>query len=149
MKIFRFFPFVILGLIVLAAPVKAPRDPQVHTIELDSSQYEFSPNRLVVNQGDTLVITLTASDVVHGFYLDGYEIEQRVEPGISERIEFVAGKRGKFRYRCSVSCGTMHPFMIGEMVVRPNVPLWRAVGLLSVALTGAIFNLMKLNGGKE
>ena len=149
MKLFTIFPFVVLGLAVLLVPVNISHESQVHTIELDSSQYEFAPGRIVVNEGDTVQITLTASDVVHGFYLDGYEIQQRVEPGISEHVEFVASKRGKFRYRCSVSCGTMHPFMIGEMVVRPNVPLWRAAGILGVALLGVIVNLITLNGGKE
>ena len=37
---------------------------------------------------------------------------------------------------CSVSCGPLHPFMIGELIVGPNVPLWRAVGAALVGLVG-------------
>jgi len=133
----RMLPFTLIALLVLVVPVPTSAAPQTHYIDLNSSQYAFTPNRIRVNQGDRVVINLTASDVVHGFYLDGYGIEQRVEPGISQQIEFVAGQRGKFRFRCSVACGPIHPFMIGELVVGPNIPFWRAAALLLVGFLGA------------
>ena len=146
MPVYRILPFILLALLVLVIPVPANFTPQVHTFELDSSQFEFSPNRIRVNQGDKVVITLTASDVVHGFYLDGYGIEQRVEPGVSQQIEFVADQRGKFRYRCSVSCGPIHPFMIGELIVGPNILFWRVTGILFIALAGMGVYLSKEKG---
>lgn len=88
-----------------------------------------------------MIITLTASDVVHGFYLDGYGLKTRVEPGVSQRIEFVADRPGKFRYRCSVPCGSIHPFMIGELVVGPNIPFWRIIGVMLVAAAGMLIYL--------
>jgi heme/copper-type cytochrome/quinol oxidase subunit 2 len=94
-----------------------------------------------VNQGDRVIITLTASDVVHGFYLDGYGLEQRVEPGVSQQIIFTADKAGKFRYRCSVNCGSLHPFMIGELVVTSNTPYWRAIAIVLVAASGMLIYL--------
>ena len=77
------------------------------------------------------------------FYLDGYAIETRVEPGISQQVEFVADQVGKFRYRCSVSCGTLHPFMIGELIVGPNLTFIRAVGLTLVILAATLFYLRR------
>jgi heme/copper-type cytochrome/quinol oxidase subunit 2 len=110
---------------------------------LDATQYEYAPGRVRVNEGDQVVLTLTASDVVHGFYLDGYGLEPRVEPGVSEQITFVADKAGKFRYRCSVSCGPLHPFMSGELVVASNTPFWRAIGLVLVAAGGMLVVLWR------
>jgi heme/copper-type cytochrome/quinol oxidase subunit 2 len=86
---------------------------------------------------------LQASDVVHGLYLDDYGIDVRFEPGVSEQVEFVADKTGKFRYRCSVACGALHPFMIGELIVRPNLPFFRAVGLVLLALVATLFYLRR------
>ena len=98
-------PFVLLAALALGLPVPAPAAPQTHYLTLDMAQYGFSPGRVRVNAGDTVVLTLQADDVVHGFYLDGYGIQQRVEPGIPRQVTFTADRRGKFRYRCSVSCG--------------------------------------------
>lgn len=133
----------VMALPILFAPVPSLTVPQVRRISLDARQFEYAPGRIEVNQGDRVVITLTASDVVHGFYLDGYGIERRLEPGIAQQVEFVAAQPGKFQYRCSVSCGPMHPFMSGELIVGPNVPLWRASGLLLVLLGGLLFSHWK------
>ncbi|HIQ04269.1 MAG TPA: hypothetical protein EYH31_01075, partial [Anaerolineae bacterium] len=127
------FPFALLALALVVVPAPALSSPTARYINLDATQFQFTPARLRVNQGDRVIITLTASDVVHGFYLDGYSLKTRVEPGIAQRIEFVADRPGKFRYRCSVSCGPLHPFMIGELVVNPNTPFWRAIGLTLTA----------------
>ncbi len=142
MKRFRWMiPFVLLALIVLVVPIPMTAAPISRTITLNLKQFEFMPGRLEVNQGDRVVITLQADDVVHGFYLDGYGIDQRVEPGVARQVEFVADQPGKFRYRCSVSCGSLHPFMIGELVVNANSPFWKAVGLIAIALAGMIVYL--------
>jgi cytochrome c oxidase subunit 2 len=134
-------PFGIAALVVAMLPIPTFSAPATHTIALDARQFEFAPARIEVNQGDTVIIEVHADDVVHGFYLDGYGIDTRIEPGISKRIEFVAERTGKFRYRCSVTCGTMHPFMIGELVVGPNTLLWRAVALAFIVAIGVLMAL--------
>jgi len=128
-------------LTVLAAPLPGAAQATTREIALDATQFEFAPGRVHVNQGDRVVITLTASDVVHGFYLDGYGLERRVEPGIAEQIAFTADKPGKFRFRCAVSCGPLHPFMIGELIVERNTPYWRAIGVVLVAAASMLVHL--------
>lgn len=131
-------PFVLLALGLLIVPLPEGSAATTRHITLDTKQFEFSPGRVQVNRGDHVIITLTASDVVHGFYLDGYGFKTRVEPGVSQKIEFVADKSGKFRYRCSVNCGSLHPFMIGELVVDSNSPYWRAISIVLVAVMGML-----------
>ena len=93
--------FGLLALMFLAAPLESAAAPAQHTIHLDARQFEFEPGRVRVNRGDRVTIRLTASDVVHGFYLDSYGLEQRVEPGVAREVTFVADQAGKFHYRCS------------------------------------------------
>lgn len=150
----RWLPILLFGLLaalMLVLPMPFQAVPQTRHLTLDLSQYAFSPGRVQVNAGDTITFTLKADDVVHGFYLDGYGIEQRVEPGIDQQITFVADRRGKFRYRCSVTCGPLHPFMMGELVVGPNLFVWRAIGVTLIALTGLFVNQawMRDTGIKE
>jgi heme/copper-type cytochrome/quinol oxidase subunit 2 len=136
-------PFILLALALLVLPEPSFAAPTTRHFILDAVQFEFLPGRLEVNQGDRVVIALTAADLTHGFYLDGYGLSERVEPGLTKTIDFVAGQAGKFRYRCSVTCGPLHPFMIGDLVVGPNTPFWRAVGLLVVSLAGLLVYLWK------
>lgn len=133
--------FGLVALTVLVAPLPGAGGAATREIALDATQFEFAPGRVRVNQGDRVVITLTASDVVHGFYLDGYGLEQRVEPGIAEQIAFTADRPGKFRFRCAVSCGPLHPFMIGELIVERNTPYWRAIGVVLVAAASMLVHL--------
>jgi heme/copper-type cytochrome/quinol oxidase subunit 2 len=142
-RLLYILPFAALALVIVLAPVPFSTRPITHHITMSADQFAFDPPVLRVNQGDRVRLTLQASDVVHGFYLDGYDLQQRVEPGIAQEIEFVADRAGKFRYRCSVSCGTLHPFMIGELVVGPNLPFIRTVGLLLVAAAGTLVYLWR------
>jgi heme/copper-type cytochrome/quinol oxidase subunit 2 len=132
-----------LVITVLMAPWPFRPAPTTRHFTVDSRQFAYEPGTLQVNQGDTVVITLTASDVVHGLYLDGYGLETRVEPGQSQTLQFVADQPGKFRYRCSVSCGTLHPFMIGELIVGPNTTFGRAVVLLALVVMGVMIYLWR------
>jgi cytochrome c oxidase subunit 2 len=136
-------PFVGLALVVLLVPIPFNSTPVTHELSMTADQFSFDPPVLRVKQGDRIRLTLQAADVVHGFYLDGHDIAVRVEPGISRQVEFVADQVGKFRYRCSVSCGTLHPFMIGELVVGPNLVLARSIGLMLVALAAILFYLWR------
>jgi cytochrome c oxidase subunit 2 len=142
-RLLNLLPFVGLALVVLLVPVPFSTTPVTHQVTMTLDQFAFDPPVLRVNRGDRVRLTLQASDVVHGFYLDGYDLETRIEPGLSQQIEFVADRGGKFRYRCSVSCGTLHPFMIGELVVGPNLTFARAVGLTLVALAATLFYLWR------
>jgi cytochrome c oxidase subunit 2 len=142
-RLLSLLPFTVLALLVVFLPVPLTARPVIHQVTMTADQFAFDPPVLHVNQGDRVLITLQATDVVHGFYLDGYGIETRVEPGIAGQVDFVADRVGKYRYRCSVSCGALHPFMIGELVVGPNLTFVRALGLLFIVLSGTLFYLWR------
>jgi heme/copper-type cytochrome/quinol oxidase subunit 2 len=130
------FLFVILFAVLLVAftPIPFPKnEPTHHVFDIDSRSFAFSPAEIKVNQGDLVTINLTSSDVVHGLYLDGYDLEVSTDPGQTSELTFTADWAGSFRFRCSVTCGDLHPFMIGKLQVGPNQLLWRAAGLAILA----------------
>ncbi len=114
------------------------KKPVRHNFVIKARQYSYDPAVIVVNRGDTLNFKLVSMDVVHGFYLEGYDIDCEIHPNQKtfklrhpsqghfwkDTTDFtvIAKGYGKFKYRCSHTCGTMHPFMQGEMIVEPNVP---------------------------
>ena len=50
-------------------------EPQTRVVELTAQKYGYTPGRIFVNKGDTIIIKPTSKDVTHGFYLDGYPVE--------------------------------------------------------------------------
>ena len=134
---FSLLLFVMAGLVVAFAPLPVPSaTPQERTFEIDARQYAYSPSELQVNQGDTVIIKLASTDVVHGLYVDGYDISVEADPGQTATLTFTADKAGSFRFRCNVTCGAMHPFMIGKITVGSNNWLYRSVGLAILAIFG-------------
>jgi len=134
--------FVMAGLVVAFAPLPVPAiAPQARTFRIDARQYAYSPSELKVNTGDTVTLQLVSTDVVHGLYVDGYDISVEADPGQSATLTFVADKPGSFRFRCNLTCGAMHPFMIGKMTVGTNNWLFRSIGLALLAIVGVIVSV--------
>ena len=134
---FSLLLFVMAGLVVAFAPLPIPAiAPQERTFVIDARQYAYSPSELKVNAGDTVTIQLVSTDVVHGLYVDDYDISVEADPGQSATLTFVADKPGSFRFRCNLTCGAMHPFMIGKLTVGTNNWLYRSIGLAALAVLG-------------
>ena len=130
------------GLLVAFTPLPVPRKESTHRIfHIDSRAFAFTPAEIKVNQGDLVTINLTSSDVVHGLYLDGYDLEISTDPGQINELTFTADRAGSFRFRCSVTCGDLHPFMIGKLQVGPNQLLWRGAGLAILAALAGILRI--------
>ena len=144
---------IILSLVLaVAIPLSIqflPTKAESHTITLEAKKYGYSPSRLVVNEGDTIIIKPTSLDATHGFLLDGYPLEFIMRKGATflkytwedddgglqsdwdrvSEVEFVAAKAGKFTFRCTQTCGNLHPFMTGELIVKPNSSYYLFISL--------------------
>lgn len=114
--------------------------PADRIIRLEAKSFEYTPPIIHVSQGDRVTLEIVSTDVVHGIYIDDYGLEASADPGQTARLSFVADRAGTFRFRCSVTCGALHPFMIGKLKVGSNALLWRGIGLAFVAvLAGWLF----------
>ena len=140
------FLATVAGMGVLGYLLKAPSGiKQDRSITVRAHRYGYEPEVIRVNRGDTVKLRYVSEDVVHGFYLEGYDLNVTIvplrsqcelrrpsRPGVREMVEevvFTAEREGKFRYRCSQTCGFLHPFMLGELIVEPNRLLTTGVGL--------------------
>jgi heme/copper-type cytochrome/quinol oxidase subunit 2 len=135
----RFFLllFVLAGLVVAFAPFPIrPTATQERNFQIEARQFSYSPSELEVNRGDTVTIQLASKDVVHGLYIDGYDISIEADPGQTATLTFTANKSGSFRVRCNVTCGAMHPFMIGKLIVGGNQWLYRSIGFAVLSMIG-------------
>lgn len=146
---------------LLAGAAHPPGDRTFHIV---AHKYAFDPPVLHVNVGDRVTVYLTSRDVTHGFYVEGHDIDAKISPDEKpllrhpslndafkevESIQFVAKREGKFRYRCSQTCGFLHPFMAGEMVVTPNRPYGAGLGGALGVTLAALIAAMRKGGPKD
>ena len=164
-RVYRFIILTLTLVLLIPAAIRLlPLQGRTHTVSLTAQKYGYSPSRIVVNKGDTVVLKPTSKDVTHGFLLDGYPVEFIIkQQGINylkytweddegkrqtdwdkvSEIEFVADKAGKFTFRCTQTCGNLHPFMTGELIVRPNTPYYLFISL-SCWLTLSLLILFRI-----
>jgi heme/copper-type cytochrome/quinol oxidase subunit 2 len=164
--------FAVLGLLLAAgavAGVLAVRygvePPQDRYVTITAHKYAYDPAVLKVNKGDRIHISLAASDVTHGFFLEGYDVDAQIPPGDfnfrlrqpsktkdytqADEVVVVANRTGKFRYRCSNTCGYMHPFMQGELIVSPNYLFSSSIGMTLGLCVGMLWIFRRNSHGDK
>jgi len=118
-----------------------PKTAQTRHIDINARRFGYTPARIVVNKGDPVSLRFYSTDVTHGFQLDGYRVNLIARKGVTfqrnirhddkghlkidwqrvSSVRFVANRSGKYIFRCTETCGNLHPFMTGELIVRPNM----------------------------
>jgi heme/copper-type cytochrome/quinol oxidase subunit 2 len=142
---FWLFVFVLSGLLILIAPLPQPsRTPQKRLIRIEASSFQFTPGQIHINPNDEVTVELVSMDVVHGLSLDGYDFELKADPGQTVSATFVADNAGVFRFRCSVACGNLHPFMIGKLQIGPNQLIIRGIALLILSIVTAFYSVRQI-----
>jgi len=75
---------------------------------------------LYLPQGERVRLSLTSSDVVHGFWIPAFMIQLQNLPGVTNHLEFTANKLGDYPGRCNILCGRDHSLM--QFTVRVVTP---------------------------
>lgn len=101
-----------------ASPQTQTPAPQVRTFDITARQFQFEPSTIEVNEGDTVKLTVTSIDVVHGFSIPAFNVNMTLRPNQTSTAEFVANKKGAFTFSCSVVCGADHSTMQGTLIVK-------------------------------
>lgn len=86
-------------------------------IRVIARQFEFEPRQITVRKGEAVRLVVTSEDVAHGLAIREFGIDQRIDAKQTRVIEFTPTREGRFRMKCSVSCGDGHADMDGELIV--------------------------------
>jgi heme/copper-type cytochrome/quinol oxidase subunit 2 len=142
-KLFSVLRWILLSgaaLLVIVLPLPSrPAAPIERLYRIEASRFAYSPAVLTANPGDRVTIELVATDVVHGLSIDGYNLAVTGDPGQTARLTFVADQTGTFHFRCQVTCGNMHPFMVGKLQVGQNVLFLKAAALAVLMLVAGLW----------
>ena len=96
----------------------ATSGPDVQTVDVTASRYQFEPATISVAQGDTVRLRLHSADRSHAFAIKAFRVKALIpKGGDSVTVEFVADQAGTFAFTCSEYCGLGHSGMKGTLVV--------------------------------
>ena len=126
------------GIAVAPLPLSSAR-PEERRVRIEAGMAGFTPATIAVNPGDRVTVELVSTDVVHGLYVDGYGLSVMADPGQPAALTFVADRPGTFRFRCSVTCGPLHPFLVGKLHVGSKGILWRAAAIAALIAAATVW----------
>ncbi|MBI2671197.1 cupredoxin domain-containing protein [Candidatus Woesearchaeota archaeon] len=127
-----FIAFFILSVLFIAAcsnttqntqkkdkigPPPLPPTGETKVFNIEAKRWQYTPDTITVNEGDSVILKMHSIDVTHGFGLAGYNINKVINPGETVTVEFVADQKGTFNFVCTVPCGEGHSNMKGKVVV--------------------------------
>jgi cytochrome c oxidase subunit 2 len=90
----------------------APTSVQNYLLEVD--------HPLVVPQGRKVRVLITATDVIHAWWVPDFGMKKDAIPGFINEIWFRADEPGVFRGQCAELCGRDHGFMPVVVEVKPQ-----------------------------
>ena len=142
--LYTVIPFIIVAVLFYFTAVKETKivdktSPVKHEITVEGFQWSWqfgypeagkeavvtgTPAKaptLYLPLGESVRFTLTANDVVHGFWIPAFMIQMQNLPGEVNKLQVTANKLGEFPGRCNILCGRNHSQMLFTVkVVTPE-----------------------------
>lgn len=87
------------------------------TIEMTAEHFHFTPEIVHVKEGTLLTLKIHATDGTHGFSLGAFGIDEKIPENDTKVVEFYAGQKGEYGFKCSHFCGIGHLGMTGKIIV--------------------------------
>src|SRR4030067_1580640 len=101
------------GLLIALAPLPSLiSTPTERHFRVEARSFEYHPAVLRANLGDRVTIELVPMDVVHGIHIDGYDLELHADPGQTEKLTFIADRRGGVRFPRPRTRGAPPPLLL-------------------------------------
>ncbi len=115
-RTFAFLPAVLfLWGFALAAPSHSKAPSRV--VEITAKRFGFTPDRITLKKGETVILRLHSEDVTHGFFSRPLKIDEDIPAGQSKDIKIKPDTVGSFSTICDHFCGVSHGNMKMTIVV--------------------------------
>jgi plastocyanin len=98
--------------------------PVAERVEIEATSYAYSPTTVTVPAGRVRFVIHNASDIVHGFEVEGQGMEEEIEeiqPGATDSLTVALEESGTYEIYCPVEDHEQRG-MIGTLVVEAATP---------------------------
>jgi len=113
-----------------------------------SFEYENGKKSDVLNVsvGKPVKLLLYSKDVIHGFYVPAFRIQQDIVPGMETYVWFQATKEGSYDILCSQFCGYKHSAMLSKVNVMSEKDFAKWYENKTDVSVSSGFEILKENG---
>jgi heme/copper-type cytochrome/quinol oxidase subunit 2 len=101
----------------VVAPAAPGVDSKYRSFDIKAEGGLFAPANVIVNQGDTVHINLTAVDRDYDFIIPSFSMKQTAKKGQTRIVEFQASQIGSFVFYCEV-CGGATSTAKGNIIIK-------------------------------
>lgn len=102
--------------LLAAGSVRGETGPE-RVIRISASKFEYSPNQVVIRQGERVMLELHSRDRVHGFAAPELGLRGDIVPDKPLRVVVPTHKAGVYTFVCDVFCGDGHEEMSGTITI--------------------------------
>jgi len=89
---------------------------------LIASAWSFNPPEIRVPAGAEITFTVTSTDLLHGFNIEGTRLNMMLVPGQISENRYTFREPGEYTIICHEYCGLGHHTMFGRIIVtEPDV----------------------------
>ncbi|SFV27329.1 cytochrome c oxidase subunit II [Thermoflavifilum thermophilum] len=92
-------------------------DDSTYEVYMVAQMWGFQPDEIRIPVGSTVDFYLTSKDVVHGFYIDGKDVNMMAEYGNVTKRTAKFNTAGVYKIFCHEYCGVGHQNMEARIIV--------------------------------
>ncbi len=93
--------------------------PNQYEVYILGQAWSYQPAQITIPKGATVTFYVTSKDVIHGFDLQGTNINMMIIPGQISTLTATFDTPGEYKFICNEYCGIGHQTMFGTLVVEP------------------------------
>jgi len=88
-----------------------------YTAHFLAQTWFFKPKEICVPVQSVVTFVVTSKDVIHGFFIEGHNVNMMLVPGQVSRVKAPFNRVGTYRIVCHEYCGSGHHTMIAKVIV--------------------------------
>lgn len=92
-----------------------------YELQMVARMWAFQPSTINLPAGSTVDLYVTSQDIIHGFKVEGKNVNLMAVPGAINYIQVRFDEPGEYHFACHEFCGAAHHTMSGRFVISENL----------------------------
>ncbi len=92
-----------------------------YELQMVARMWAFQPSTINLPAGSTVDLYVTSQDIIHGFKVEGKNVNLMAVPGAINYIRVRFDEPGEYHFACHEFCGAAHHTMSGRFVISENL----------------------------